>query len=301
MEWQQLVGFYHLAKLGSFTGAARATYRTQSALSQQVKALEQEFQCRLVERISPRRLRLTVAGERLLEFAELLLREFELLGEDVAQLGGRSRGRLRVAAPFTTLYHLFPEVLRGYRTQYPEVELTILDRPRQRVVELVREGAVDFGLSLISEAPRDLEVTNWKRVETMLMTPRQHPLNQQEFIGLEDLARYPLILPPKTAHHSCRLRLEQGFRRLGLDYRVVMESSNVELSSLYVEQGLGISFATVVPGLPALQRRALAFCPLKGLFESDQIAVLTRRNKRLSEHKRAFLDLLLGMDVRREA
>ena len=56
MEWQQLVGFYHVAQLGSFTRAAEATLRTQSALSQQIKALEEEFSCRLLERIGKRRI-----------------------------------------------------------------------------------------------------------------------------------------------------------------------------------------------------------------------------------------------------
>ena len=63
MEWQQLLGFYQVAKLGSFTKAAEATFRTQSALSQQVKALEDELGGRLLERLGKRRLKLTAAGE----------------------------------------------------------------------------------------------------------------------------------------------------------------------------------------------------------------------------------------------
>ena len=73
MEWQQLLGFFQVAKLGSFTRAAAATFRTQSALSQQVKALEEELDCRLLERLGKRQLRLTPAGEKLLDFAQALL------------------------------------------------------------------------------------------------------------------------------------------------------------------------------------------------------------------------------------
>ena len=64
MEWQQLLGFYQVAKLGSFTKAAAATFRTQSALSQQVKALEDELGTRLLERLGKRRLKLTVGGRK---------------------------------------------------------------------------------------------------------------------------------------------------------------------------------------------------------------------------------------------
>ena len=64
MEWQQLLGFYQVAKLGSFTKAAEATFRTQSALSQQVKALEDELGSRLLERLGKRRLQAHSRGRK---------------------------------------------------------------------------------------------------------------------------------------------------------------------------------------------------------------------------------------------
>lgn len=119
MEWQQLLGFYHVVRLGSFTKAAEATLRTQSALSQQIKSLEEEFSCQLLERIGKRRLQLTPAGEKVLAFAELVLSNFELLQEELAEIKNLPRGRLQVAAPFTTLFHLLPNLLQDYRRQFP--------------------------------------------------------------------------------------------------------------------------------------------------------------------------------------
>ena len=92
MEWQQIIGFHHLAKLGSFTRAAAATFRTQSALSQQIKALEEELDCPLVERIGKRKLRLTPAGERFAQFTEAILRRREQLQEEPVG-GGPLPGR----------------------------------------------------------------------------------------------------------------------------------------------------------------------------------------------------------------
>ena len=119
MEWQQILGFYHVAKLGSFTKAAEATYRTQSALSQQVKNLEGELECRLLERIGKRKLRLTSAGERFFQFSETVLSEYDSLVEAFETSKGMLKGRLRVAAPFTTLYHLFPLALKRYIEAFP--------------------------------------------------------------------------------------------------------------------------------------------------------------------------------------
>ena len=293
MEWQQIIGFYHVAKLGSFTKAAEATFRTQSALSQQVKALEKELECQLFERIGKRKLRLTTAGEKFFSFAEATLEKHDSLTEELNELRGLQKGRLRIAAPFTTLYHLFPHVLKEYVRKFPNVELTILDRPQEEVIELVKNGEVDFGLVLESEVTGDLETLGWKRVETVLMTTPGHPLAKVKEITLRQIAKYPLILPPKSLKQTWRRKLEERFQKLGLDYHILMESSNVELSSLYVEMGLGISFATVVKDLPVLKQRNLEFLPMGQLFEPDCIAVTMRKDKILTNYKNSFINILL--------
>ena len=155
MEWQQIIGFYHVARLGSFTKAAEATFRTQSALSQQIKNLENELECQLVERIGRRRLRLTTAGERFFNFSETVLERYDSLTEELNTLKGTQKGRLRIAAPFTTLYHLFPVALKKYIEQFPNVELAVLDRSQQGVLDLVKNGEIDFGLALESNVPAD--------------------------------------------------------------------------------------------------------------------------------------------------
>jgi DNA-binding transcriptional LysR family regulator len=292
MDWQQIVGFYHVATLGSFTRAAEATFRTQSALSQQIKSLEEELDCRLLERIGKRKLRLTVAGETFLNFARETLKRHEHLVEELHELKGTPKGRLRIAAPFTTLYHLLPVPIREYTEQFPQVELKMLDRPQQDVFALVRSGDVDLGLALESEVPAELAVLRWQAVETVLMVPSDHPLAAAVSVTLEQVAACPLILPPRESKLSSRKLLEERLRELGAKYHVILESSNVELSSLYVEMGLGISFATVVRDLPALRQRRLKFIPVAGLPESDHIAVVMRKDKTLPSYKKSFLDIL---------
>jgi len=292
MEWQQIVGFHQVARKASFTRAAEATFRTQSALSQQVKALEEELGCRLIERIGKRQLRLTEAGERFLRFAQSVLTSYEGCREELQELQGTPTGELRLAAPFTTLYHLFPRVLQEFPRRFPRVRLSILDRSQKEVLDLVRHRDIDFGLALESAAPRDLAVRRWQEVEMVLVTPREHPLTGLAAVTVEDIARYPLILPPRGQRSPGRQRLEALFHKQGLDYRVVMESSNVELSSLYVELGLGITFATMVRGLPLARQRSLAFIPMSHYVPPDFIGVIMRKDKIISTPLRAFMDLL---------
>ena len=178
MEWQQIIGFYHAARLGSFTKAAEATFRTQSAISQQIKNLEEEFGVELFERIGKRKLRLTSAGKRFLRFTERVLGNYDSLIEEFNELENSQKGHLRIAAPFTTLYHLIPSTLKRYTEMFPNIELTILDRSQQDILELVKNGDIDFGLLLESNAFKDLMAFRWKKVQTVLMTPLGHPLTR---------------------------------------------------------------------------------------------------------------------------
>jgi len=292
MEWQQLIGFYHVAKLGSFTRAAEATFRTQSALTQQIKSLEEELGCRLFERIGRRKVILTAPGEKVLSFSESVLNDHERLLQDIGEYTGLRRGRLRIAAPFTTLYHLLPEMIMKYHTLFPWVELSLFDRPQKDVIEMIKGGDVDFGVLIESVIPGGLNKFPWKKVEPTLLTPQGHPLSRARNVSIENIVRYPLILPPRSSGSLNRNKLEEFFRRHNLAYHVIMESSNIELSALYVEMGLGISFASIVKGLPVLKKRHLAYISLQRYFTAEFICIVTRKDRKRTSFHEAFFDLI---------
>jgi len=289
-----MAGFYHVARLGSFTRAAGVTFRTQSALTQQVKSLEEELGCQLFERIGKRKLLLTPAGQKYFEFAETVLAKYESLVEDLNELKGVQKGQLKIAAPFTTLYHFLPHTLEIYAQKYPWVEISLLDRSQQNVVELVRNGDVDFGITLESIVPKHFSKVRLGTVESVLLVPVGHLLAGMERVTLRQIAQYPLILPPDSSEYAARRKLEDLFRKDRLEYRIAIESSNVELSSLYVEIGLGISFATVVRDLPILTQRKLQFISLDHYFPPEYLAIMFRKDKVLPAFKSAFVNMILG-------
>ena len=171
--------------------------------------------------------------------------------------------------------------------------MTILDRPQKTVIELLKNGDTDFGFVLKSLLLKDLTGFHWKTVVPVLMIPHGHPLAAQQPVTLERIAQYPLILPPAGAVPLGLFSVRQRLEQLGLPYRVVMESSNVELSSLYVEMGLGVSFATVIGDLQVLEKRRLAFLTLDHYFDPDHIMIAVRKGRTLLPYKGAFLSLLL--------
>jgi len=198
-----------------------------------------------------------------------------------------------LAAPFTTIYHLLPEALQKYIQQFPQVDLTLLDRSQQSVLALVKSGDIDFGLALESLVPKDLTALPWLPVETVLITCRDHPLTRMHPVTLEGIAGYPLILPPRDRSYGGRRTLADQLRNQGLHHRILLESSNVELSARYVELGLGISYAAIVRGLKHLEDRNLSFISLSRYFPPDYLAVVMRRDKFMAAYKKAFLNILL--------
>lgn len=300
MEWQQIIGFHHAAKLTSFTKAANATFRTQSALSQQIKALERELDCTLFERIGKRNLKLTLAGERFLKFTESLLERHDRLIDDLNEIKGLQIGRLRIAAQFATFYFLLPKIVKQYISLYPKVELNLLDRPLDDIAELVNSGDIDFGIGLESVLPKNLRLIRWKEAGNVLVTPLGHPLTKAKKITLQDIAKYPLILSPKNLKYWIRRFLVSQFNELGIDYKVVMEASTIELGSKYVEMGLGISIVPLAFELDSVKKRAVKLIDVHHLFEPDYLSIVMRKDKILQSYKNAFIKLILG-NVTREA
>jgi len=292
MELQQIVGFYHVVRLGSFTKAADVTFRTQSALSQQVKSLEQELGCRLLERIGRKKLRLTLAGEQLIQFAQTVMDKHDYLMGEINKINRNQTGRLRIAAPFNTLYYLLPKYIAKYKERFPNVDLTIVDRPPIGVVEMVRDGEVDFGLTMESAIPKDLVIQHWKKGDYILMTPEDHPLLKEKQVTLEQIAQYPLILPPRYVKSSVRLKLLRMFEKQGIKHRISMESSNAYLSIRYIEMGLGISFFLAAKELKTRKPKKLKIIPLKHYFKSEYISLTMRKDKLLTSVSSAFRDMI---------
>jgi DNA-binding transcriptional LysR family regulator len=260
-------------------------------LTQQIKVLEEELGCQLFERIGKRSLLLTLPGEKFLLFCETVLMKHEFLLDELNEIKKLKKGLLRLAAPFTTLYYLLPETLKIYREQFPWVELSLFDRSQQNVINLVRDGDVDFGLIYESMAPKDFSKIRWLKVETALIAPLGHPLALKSQVNTQEIALFPLILPPKS-EYIVRKKLEELFQKNNLEYQIIMESSNIELSFLYVEMGLGISFATIVRNLPAFIQKKLEFIFLNHYFEPEFITVVMRKDKVLTSYKSGFLNIL---------
>ena len=288
MEWQQIAGFHQVAKFGSLTKAAEATFRTQSALSQQIGSLERELSCLLFERTGKRRLQLTPAGERFLQFAATLISEHENLVREIKEMKKHSIGRLKVVAQFAPLYYFLPTVFGTYRDLFPLVDLFIFERPPREAMELVRQGEVDMAIGTESMAFTDLTTIRLRELSNFLLVPLDCPIDKNGPVTFEEIAKYPLIMGPqhmRTLHQ----RLLKYFEERKIPYRIIMESSNLVLTSRYIEMGFGISLFSAWFSIDMPSKKRFRIIPIDHLIEPDYVAVAMRKEKRLQNFQNAFL------------
>ena len=294
MEIQQIVGFYHLTKEKSFSKAAAVTFRTQSALSQQLKALENELGCLLIERMGRRRLQLTPAGELLSKFTNSFLMQYNNLLENIEEFKGKKSGVLKIAAQHGPLLCIFPDLIKNYKELYPKVEMRIYEQTPSDIIAGVKSGDIDFGIASEDLIPKDLASIRWRKTDSHVVTPIGHPLTKLSKIALSDLAEYPLILSPKMLKYSKRRILEKKFIQEGLKYQVAMEASNFILASTYVELGIGIAFVALGFELNKfLPEKKISYTSISHLFEPNYFAIVMRKTLELRPFQEDFINLIL--------
>ena len=142
MDFDQLVTFLEVAKLGSFSRAGQKVFRSQSAVSAQIRQLEQEYGDRLLDR-SGKDVTLTPAGRVLFAYAERLLqmRDESLLA--VADQGASPRGTLVIGANEATCLYVLPDVFAKYCHLYPSVQISIYRNFSYKIVEKLENGTIE--------------------------------------------------------------------------------------------------------------------------------------------------------------
>ncbi|MFI3271483.1 MAG: LysR family transcriptional regulator [Pseudomonadota bacterium] len=293
MEFHQLVGFYNVVTLGSFTRAAEATFRTQSALSQQIKKLEHEVGTDLFERGNKQSIQLTEAGKRVFAFAENTLRNRRTLLEDLKELKGAYTGRVSLAAPLAVMQCYIPDIYKKFTKKYPEIAVYFRHLTPQRCIDDVLAGDIDFAIVHGSTAPGSVQQIPWKKAEYALIVPKGHELTKKE-VTIYDIAKYPLILPEKNVKFSARNLLDAMMEGAGLNYSVVMESPNVSIMSQYVMAGLGISCILSYEPFKELYKESLEFISLSHLFPEETVSIITRKGVQHSGAQESFLKHMLN-------
>src|ERR1019366_3042561 len=230
MDFDQLHTFLEMVLLKSFSKAAQTCYRTQPAISAQVRQLEQELRADLFERFGSR-ISLTTAGRIFAGHAEQMLELRRRAQDTIAELETNPRGELVIAANEATCIYILPTVFSVYRQLFPAVQLQVDRSYASRVVEAVAENSADFGLTQLPVDEKRLQVVDIHKDEICAIVPAGHPLAGRKMVEAQEVTEFYLLLPKQG---KTRTRLNQWLEPVEERIRISMELDSTEMMKRFV-------------------------------------------------------------------
>ena len=289
MDLDQLHTFLEIVRLKSFSKAAQTCYRTQPAISAQVRQLEQELNTTLFERLGTR-ISLTTAGKILAEHAEHILALRRRAQDQINELERVPRGELVIAANESTCIYVLPEVFSMYKKQFPNVQLHVDRSFGSRVVQAVMDNQADFGITQLPVQEKKLQVVKIHSDEIKLIAPPDHPLTAKSSVIPQDLIGHRLLLPKSG---TTRLRLNTWMELVEDEIQISMELDSTEMMKRFVIAGLGLSFIAASNCREELASRRLAALSIGPEPMLRRLGLIYRKDKALSKAALGFIQVTL--------
>jgi DNA-binding transcriptional LysR family regulator len=287
MDFDQLETFLEVARHASFSRAAEKRFRTQPAISSQIRSLEDEVGSKLFDR-SGGRVALTAPGKVFQKFAEETLAARKQVVTAIAETERIPRGEIVVSANEGTCLHILPEVFASFKKQYPDVSVSVKRADYSQILDWVADNTVDFGVVSLPVNDNRLTTMLIHSDELVAITPPKHPLAKQKSVTIADVTAYPLVMP-KAGH--TRDTLEDLFYERRLKPQISMELDSSELLKRFVAADVGVGFISRSHVAEDVRADALAAIPLSDARIVRDLALTFRKDKALSRAALALIDI----------
>jgi DNA-binding transcriptional LysR family regulator len=289
MDLSELEVLISLAQEGSFSRAAESLHRSQPAVSQAIRRLEDEVQAQLMDRTS-RKVVLTAAGTILLGYARRMVQMREDARRSLDELRTCKRGVLRLAANESVCNYVLPPLLKAYRQRFPLVKIEVQQCPSAGISTLLEEQDVDFGFLSFTPIQHDLVSRLLFRDELALMVYPGHPLAKSKSVLLQQLGGEKFV--GHMAETPSRKRLLDLFAREGVPLGIVMELSSLETIKDFVKAGDGIAILPRMCCMRELAEGLLCSPQVRGMVIGRDIRVVYPKSRTHAPAAAAFLGLL---------
>ena len=254
MDFDQLHTFLEIVRLKSFSKAAQTCFRTQPAISAQIRQMEQELGTQLFERFGSR-ISLTTAGKIFSEFAQQILETRRQAFDAVRELDRVPRGEVVIAANEATCINVLPRVFSTFKERFPEVQLQVIRSYGAQTVQSVMDNSVDFGITQLPVQERRLQVVQIYSDEIRLLVPPAHPLAKLSRASVPSRSRATRCCCPRADARA--RRIDEYLAGVEDDLNVSMELESSEMIKQFVIAGLGVGFMGISNAQAELRRKAL--------------------------------------------
>jgi len=290
MEIRQLRAFVAIAEAGTFTAGAKRVHVTQAAISMQIRQLENELGARLFVR-APRKVVLTEAGEHLLHRARHILREHDAAQDEIAELAGAERGRLRIgSASAMVLTDPLPKILKELRRQHPKAEVSVSSGTSEALVGQILAGELDLAFVSLPVEARGIQTERLNQDQLVAIASSRHRLAKQRAVSAYTLAGEKLILGERGG--NTRRLIDQFFAQAGVALSVSMELSRQQAIKRMVEEDMGVGIVPLQSVIEEVEKGRLVRWWIEGAQINWELGVARLSGGYESPIMHAFLNLV---------
>ena len=293
MQIENFKIFADLVETKSFSKSAKLNGITQSAVSQQARAMERHFKALLIDR-SQKQFQLTREGQRVYDAAKEMLHTYEKLLSELQEMKKVISGTIRISTIYSIGLHELPPFIKKFLHDFPSVNVRVEYRRSNLVYEDILHNSVDFGLVAFPVKQRQIEVLPFRNDRLVLITHPQHALAKRTDIEVKDLMGQKFIgfdpdIPTRKA-------VDAIFRDNKLEIEPVMEFDNIETVKRAVEIDHGIAIVPQATVAQEHKQGTLAVLQFKGKEFSRPLAILHRKGRVLTPAMKKFIETL-GLDL----
>lgn len=290
---EQIRAFKAVAKTKSFSQAAGLTFRTQSAVSSQIKNLEESLGEVLFAR-STRSLSLTNAGDIFLGYAEKILNLLNQSVDEIRDLKHEVCGTLVISTSDTSASYRLPPLVKKFQERYPKIELVIRNGTSNQTLKAVEAGEVDLGIATIKASSKNFAVFPLFQKSDCLICHPDHPLAGRQSVLLKDLEQHPILLLDSDS--STRREIDLACEQARVKLNVRMALSSIEVAKNLVQVNSGISIVPEVSIVQELRQEKLVKLPISDFQNSiKEIGLIQHKTRYQSRASKAFKELCLEL------
>ena len=288
--------FADLVESESFSRAAKLNGITQSAVSQQLRAMEKHFSVLVGDR-SQKQFRLTREGQKLYESAKEMLYLYDKLNSELQEMKKVISGTIHISTVYSIGLHELPPYVKAFMTKYPEVNIRVEYRRANMVYEDILSNSIDLGLVAYPQKHKQLEILPFHDDILVMVTSPEHPLAKRKSVEIDAIGGQKFIgfepdIPTRKA-------TDQIFREAGIEAEPVMEFDNVETVKRAVEINAGIA---ILPQTTVIREEAqglLKVIRFKNRTYKRPLALIHRKGRVLTPAMKKLIDLLTSKNLNR--
>jgi len=287
MQLESLKMFCDVVETGSFSRAAQLNHVTQSAVSQQIRALENRYEQKLLSR-SARQVTPTPAGERLFRGCKEILARFGEVEQEIREQSSEVAGTCTVSTIYSVGLHELQNIQKGLLRTHPKVNMRLIYRRNDQVYDDVILGAAEIGVVAYPQPRAGVDVLPFRDDKLTVICAPSHPLASKGKVSLTALADTPFIAYDREA--PTRKALDRLFREKNVEIEPVMEIDNVETIKRAVEMGVGVAILPAATVQHEVAQGTLVAKPFAEGNFTRPIGLLVRKGKYLDRASQAVLD-----------